>query len=66
VSALVVDAPYQLGRALATASAYGLLGKDAPPYVIGPAATITKANLVRGYRNSLHIPPPKSVMDALK
>lgn len=65
VAALVVDAPYQLGRALATASAYGLLGKHAPPYVIGPAMTITKDNLVEGYRDSLHIAPPQSIQDAL-
>jgi ribose transport system substrate-binding protein len=63
--ALIADRPYDLGRAMAISAAYGLLGKAAPAFVIGPAMTITKSNLVQGYRASLHRNPPASVMKAL-
>ena len=63
--ALIVDRAYDLGRAMARSAAYGLLGKRAPPFVIVPALTITRSNLVHGYRVSLHRSPPASVMKAL-
>jgi len=63
--ALVIDRAYDLGRAMARSAAYGLLGKRAPPFVIVPALTITRSNLVQGYRVSLHRSPPASVMKAL-
>jgi ribose transport system substrate-binding protein len=63
--ALIVDRAYDLGRAMARSAAYGLLGKSAPPFVIGPALTIMRSNLVEGYRASLHRSPPPSVMKAL-
>ena len=65
VFALVADKAYELGRAMARAGAYGILGKKAPAFVVAPAITITRANLVKGYRESLHKAPPKSVRDAL-
>jgi ribose transport system substrate-binding protein len=64
-SALIVDRAYDLGRAMATSAAYGLLGKRAPPFVIGPALTITRSNLLQGYRESLHRSPPASIVKAL-
>jgi len=63
--ALIVDRAYDLGRAMATSAAYGLLGKRAPPFVIGPALTITRSNLLQGYRESLHRSPPASIVKAL-
>jgi ribose transport system substrate-binding protein len=63
--ALIIDRAYDLGRAMARSAAYGLLGKRAPPFVIVPALTITRSNLVEGYRVSLHRSPPASVMRAL-
>ena len=63
--ALIVDLPYDLGRAMAISAAYGLLGKRAPPFVTGPALTVTKANLLEAYRRSLHRPPPPSIVKAL-
>jgi ribose transport system substrate-binding protein len=62
--ALVIDRAYDVGRAMARSAAYGLLGKRAPPFVIVPALTITRSNLVQGYRASLHRSPPASVMKA--
>jgi ribose transport system substrate-binding protein len=63
--ALIADRAYELGRAMATSAAYGLLGRRAPPFVVVPALTITRANLVAGYRASLNRDPPPSVMKAL-
>jgi ribose transport system substrate-binding protein len=63
--ALIADRAYELGRAMAKSAAYGLLGKKAPAFVVASAMTITKANLVQGYRESLHRDPPASVMKAL-
>jgi ribose transport system substrate-binding protein len=66
VAALVADKAYDLGVAMANAAAYGLLGKEAPPFVVVPATTVTKDNLEEGYEASLHRRPPESVLDALK
>jgi ribose transport system substrate-binding protein len=63
--ALVADKAYELGRAMAKAAAYGLLGKKAPAFVVAPALTITRSNLVEGYRESLHRDPPASVLEAV-
>jgi ribose transport system substrate-binding protein len=63
--ALIADHAYALGKAMAKSAAYGLLGKQAPPFVIVPALTITRSNLVEGYRESLNRDPPASVMKAL-
>jgi ribose transport system substrate-binding protein len=66
VTAIVADQAYELGRALATAAGYGLLGKAAPPFVVAPVLTVTKANVAQGWQESLHRDAPKSVLDALK
>jgi ribose transport system substrate-binding protein len=66
VFAIVADKAYELGQAMAKAAAYGILDKKAPAFVVAPAITITKANLVQGYHDSLHRSPPKSVLNALK
>jgi ribose transport system substrate-binding protein len=66
VAALVTDKAYELGQAMAKAAAYGILDKTAPPFVVAPATTVTKANLAQGYEESLHAAPPKSVADAAK
>jgi ribose transport system substrate-binding protein len=63
--ALVGDKAYELGRAMARSAAYGLLSKKAPPFIVAPAITITKSNLVQGYHQSLHRAPPAAVMKAL-
>lgn len=63
--ALIADRAYDLGRAMATTAAYGLLGKPAPPFIVVPALTVTRTNLVEGYRESLHRAPSASVLEAL-
>src|SRR6185503_20545962 len=42
VAAIVADQAYELGRAMATTAGYGLLGKEAPPFIVAPATTVTK------------------------
>ena len=44
---------------------YGLLGNKAPAFVVAPAMTITRSELVQGYQASLHRDPPTSVLKAL-
>jgi ribose transport system substrate-binding protein len=64
VAAIVADQAYELGRAMATVAGYGLVGKEAPPFVVAPAITVTKDNVAEGYRESLHRGPPQTVTDA--
>ncbi|QPC89375.1 substrate-binding domain-containing protein [Mesorhizobium sp. INR15] len=66
VTGIVADKAYELGRAMATDAAYGLLGKEAPAFVVAPAITITKENVADGYKQSLNRDAPKSVIDAAK
>ncbi len=66
VAAIVTDQAYELGRAMATVAGYGLLGKEAPPFLVAPATTVTKANVEQGYQESLHRDAPQSVVDANK
>jgi ribose transport system substrate-binding protein len=66
VAAIVADKAYELGRAMATAAGYGLLNKPAPAFVVAPVLTVTKANVVEGWKESLHRDPPQSILDALK
>ncbi len=66
VVAIVSDQAYELGRTMATAAGYGLLGKAAPPFVIAPVLTVTKANVVAAFKEALHRDAPKSVIDAAK
>jgi ribose transport system substrate-binding protein len=66
VTAIVADKAFELGRAMAVAAGYGLLGKKAPAFAVAPALTITRENLAEGYRESLNREPPQSVLGALK
>jgi len=66
VAGIVADKAYELGRAMATAAGYGLLGKEAPAFVVAPAITITKDNVAQGYKDSLNRDAPQSVLDANK
>jgi ribose transport system substrate-binding protein len=66
VAGIVADKAYELGRAMATAAGYGLLGKEAPAFVVAPAITITKEDVAQGYKDSLNRDAPQSVLDAAK
>jgi ribose transport system substrate-binding protein len=66
VTAIVADKAFELGRAMAVAAGYGLLGKKAPAFAVAPALAITRENLAEGYRESLNREPPESVLGALQ
>lgn len=65
VVGIATDEAYEIGRAMATEGAYGLLGKAAPPFVIVPGFGATADNIVEAYQRSLKIDPPQEVLDAL-
>ena len=62
---IAADEAYALGRTMALEGAYGLLGKQAPPFVVVPAIAVTADNIVDAYRQSLASDPPAEVMQAL-
>jgi ribose transport system substrate-binding protein len=65
VAAIIVDEAYDIGRTLVHAAGYSLLGKPVPPFIVVPALTLTKENLVEGWYQSMHREAPQSVKDAL-
>ena len=64
--AVVADQAFDLGRGMADAAAYGLLGKTAPPFAVAGALTITKDTIPQGYQESLHADVPDAVKKVLK
>jgi ribose transport system substrate-binding protein len=66
VVAITADEAYELGRTMATVGAYGLIGKEAPAFSVAPAITVTKDNVVAGWKQSLNREPPQTILDALK
>ncbi len=62
---IAADEAYALGRTMALEGAYGLLGKQAPAFVVVPAIAVTADNIVDAYRQSLASDPPAEVMQAL-
>lgn len=64
--AIVADEAYNLGKGMADAAAYGLLGKKAPAFAVAGALTITKGNIPDGYRRSLNADVPATVQKVLK
>ena len=62
----VADKPFEVGQALATLAAYGLLGKEAPPFVAVGLIPVTRDNLAEAWSASLNIPLPEKVAEALK
>lgn len=65
VVGIVADLAYELGRTMAVEGAYGLLGKEAPPFTVVPAIKVTADNIVEAWNESLAQDPPDQVMDAL-
>jgi ribose transport system substrate-binding protein len=65
VAGKAIDLTYDLGRAVADMAAYGVLGKEAPPFVMAPAMEVTRDNLADAYQVSWHKDPPPEVVEAL-
>ncbi|HET7715504.1 MAG TPA: substrate-binding domain-containing protein [Bauldia sp.] len=66
VVAITADEAYELGRTMATVGAYGLIDKPAPAFSVAPAITVTKDNVVEGWKRSLNREPPQTILDAIK
>jgi ribose transport system substrate-binding protein len=64
--AVIADEAWNLGKGMADAAAYSLLGKQAPAFAVAGALTITKDNIVEGYQQSLHSDVPTAVRQVLK
>lgn len=64
--AIVADQAYDLGKGMADAAAYGILGKKAPAFVVADALVVTKDTIAQGYQDSLNSKVPASVAAALK
>lgn len=64
--ALVADQAFDLGKGMADAAAYALLGKQAPAFAVAGAITITKDTIAQGYQQSLHADVPAAVQKVLK
>ena len=62
VVGIAADLAYMLGYSKAMLGVYGILGKKAPAFVIVPAIKVTKDNVVKGWRESLHTDPPPELL----
>ncbi len=62
---IAADEAYQIGRTMAIKGAYGLLDREAPPFVVVPAIKVTAENVTEGYARSLQAAPPREVINAL-
>lgn len=62
---IAADTPYQLGYTMALVGAYGILGKDAPPFTIVPTIKVTQDNLPEAWTASLNEDAPQEILDAL-
>lgn len=65
VYATVADLPYQIGQTMATLAGYGLLGKEAPPFVAGELIKVKKEDLEEAWRQSLNKELPAEIRQAL-
>ena len=61
----IADLPYEEGRALMTLGAYGLLGKEAPPFVTVGYITVTRDNIAEAWQQSLGKELPEELSAAL-
>ena len=61
VAGMVGNGSIGVGKGLALASAYGVLGKTAPALVASDPAKVTKANLEKGWMADYGTKPPSSV-----
>jgi ribose transport system substrate-binding protein len=61
----VADLPYQIGQTMATLAGYGLLGKQAPPFVAGEFIKVKEEDLEEAWQQSLNKSLPSEVQQAL-
>lgn len=66
IAGIAADKAYDLGRGLARAAAYGVLGKKAPAFVAAPTLSVIKDTVTEGWNESLHRDPPAAIRDAAR
>jgi ribose transport system substrate-binding protein len=64
VYGLGAQRPFDQGVNEAKLAAYGLLGKEAPPYVALNALPVTKDNILEAWETVYHAPPPDELVAA--
>jgi ribose transport system substrate-binding protein len=64
VYGLGAQRPFDQGVTEAKLAAYGLLGKEAPPYVALNALPVTKDNILEAWETVYHAPPPDELVAA--
>lgn len=66
VKGLGAQRPYDQGVTEAILAGYGLLGKEAPPYVALYALPVEKSNVLDAWETVYHADPPQALADAAK
>src|SRR3984893_10217592 len=66
IKGLGAQRPYDQGVTEALLAGYGLLGKQAPPYVALPALAVTKDNLLDAWKEVYHTEAPDTIKKSLK
>jgi ribose transport system substrate-binding protein len=61
VAGLSAQRPYDQGVTEAILAGYGLLGKEAPPYVALPSLTVTRESVVGAWRTVYRRDPPAAL-----
>jgi ribose transport system substrate-binding protein len=64
VYGLGAQRPFDQGVTEAKLAAYGLLGKEAPPYVALNALPVTRENVLEAWETVYHAPPPAELVEA--
>jgi ribose transport system substrate-binding protein len=66
IKGLGAQRPYDQGVTEALLAGYGLLGKQAPPYVALPALAMTRDNLLEAWKEVYHSEAPDTVKKSMK
>jgi ribose transport system substrate-binding protein len=64
VKGLGAQRPFDQGVTEAILAGYGLLDKEAPPYVALPALPVTRDNILEAWQQVYHQDPPQPLQDA--
>ncbi|WP_020593517.1 substrate-binding domain-containing protein [Kiloniella laminariae] len=61
----IADRPFEIGQAMASLGAYGLLGKESPAFSVVGFDKVVKENIAKTWEKSLHRPLPAKLEEAL-
>jgi ribose transport system substrate-binding protein len=64
VFGVAAQRPFDQGVYEAELAAYGLLDKNAPPYVALPALPVTRVSVLEAWESVYHKPPPAALIEA--